>query len=165
MRRWVSVGIGVAVLATAGCGRDESLDRIGKALASCEDRSRCAKAIAELRSLDRERRDSADGVEVRMKALHRSMAALMAFPDADRAFLAEAGLEPERAPALLDEEARSLESLGSRAAGVEDARTVLATMRQPSCERLQGLETVENRGGRFADLALRWRSWPRPAGY
>lgn len=152
--RWVALGIVVTIVAAWGCrGRDEVLDRLSTTLAKCDDASACAKAVADLRSLDRERRDSPEGVEARLRALRLSIAALASFPEPDRPFLEGAGLEPERAIALLEEDARAIESLGARGAGSGDARVVLAALREPSCARLQALEGVEAGGGRFADVS------------
>lgn len=151
--RWNAMIIIAAIAASSGCRKDEVLDRVTATLGKCDDAEACAKAVADLRSLDRSRRDSDEGIEARLRALRVSIAALATFPEADRAFLEGAGLEPERAMELLEEEARSIESLGERGAGAADARTILSLIRQPSCERLQALEVLEGTGGRFTDVA------------
>jgi hypothetical protein len=123
-------------------------------LADCADSNACALAVSDLRSLDRERRDSADGLEARLRALRLGILALASYPEPARGFLDVAGLQPDRAAALMGEEARVIETMGSRGAGAADAQAILAVTREPSCERLYSLDAIRSAGGRFADAAL-----------
>ncbi len=151
--RWVAIVVVAVMAALPGCRKDEELSKVASALGKCDDPAACAKAVGVLRSLDRSRRDSEEGIDARLLALRVLIAALATFPEPDRAFLEGAGLEPDRTQALLEEEARAIEGLGPRGAGVADARTILNLLRQPSCERLMALDPLEAAAGPFTDVA------------
>lgn len=146
----------VLAVLLAGCpGRDDAPRRLNRALADCTERAACAAAVKELRGLTKEFRESAEGVEARIRAMRHSLVAVASWPEVDRAFLEGAGITPERALATLEEEARSLESLPVRGAAdsLKDVRTILEVLREPRCERFQALQVLEQAAGRFSDVA------------